>query len=155
MGRPKQRMMCPARQYRPSREGFSLPIGISFLLLFPGCAQLDQMMDKQAAPTENSPVQATEPVSKSSAKKKRSEDARPASAAGMSKQPEPALNLPDQDKGLADTDQSQKEKKSHVASDKKKKPARPHAELQPPTEDVFLPPVPLPSKPAAIGGSGG
>jgi len=191
MERPRQRTMWTARQYRPSLAGFALPIGISFLLLFPGCAQLDQLMGKQAdsgepapqtqtaAPAaqthENSPIQATVPISKSAAKKKKSEEAHSAGVAtephqlvpshapahptvpaeGRTKQAEPELTKSEQDKALAEKEQPGKEKKSRVASDKKKKPAKSQAESQPPTDDVFLSPIPLPSKPAAIGGSGG
>lgn len=58
-----------------------------------------------------------------------------------------------QEKALAEKDSPKKEKKPRVAADKKpsKKQSKPH----PPTEDASLPPLPLPSKPAAIGGSGG
>jgi hypothetical protein len=59
----------------------------------------------------------------------------------------------DQEKALAE----KKEKKPRVASGKRstKKLPSPQTEPRPPTEDDFLSPVPLPSKPAAIGGSGG
>jgi len=154
MGRPRQRTMRTARRYRPSLEGLALPIGISFLLLVPGCAQLDQLMGKQAgagesAPVtpahENRPVLTTEPASKPDAKKKADQS-----------QPESVSKQPEQDKALAEKDQLKKENKARAASDKKsRKSPKSQAEAQPPTEDVFLPPIPLPSKPAAIGGSGG
>jgi hypothetical protein len=53
----------------------------------------------------------------------------------------------DRDKAVAEKEQPAKSKKSS------KKSSKPEAKPQP--EDAFLPPVPLPSKPAAIGGSGG
>jgi S-DNA-T family DNA segregation ATPase FtsK/SpoIIIE len=51
------------------------------------------------------------------------------------------------DKAVAEKGQSPKVKKSTKKSSKPAKKSQP--------EDAFLPPVPLPSKPAAIGGSGG
>jgi len=119
-----------------------------------------------AAPApENHPVQTTEPASKPVAKKK-SDDTHqqaplhapassPGSSAGMTKQPEPGAKQLNQDKAVTEKEQPANEKKARVASDKKKKPAKPQTESQLPAEDVFLSPVPLPSKPAAIGGSGG
>lgn len=193
MDKPRQRAGSPMRQYRSSSQGIAGFLGISFLFLLPGCAQLDQLMGKQAdtgavsapaqaiepapvAPVvENRPDQTTEPVSKPSAKKK-ADASHPSSAAagptqqapsqkptpqaapaaGVAKQPEPEMKKTDPDKALAETDQSKKEKKSHAASDKKsKKSPKSQAGSKPPSEDVFLSPVPLPSKPAAIGGSGG
>ena len=159
MGKPKQRTMWTARQDRPAQQGFVGVIGISFLLLFSGCAQLDQLLGKQPDDGKSTPpAQATEPVSKPVAKKKTVEPhpSSVAPATGVAKQPEPTEKQSEQDKILAEKEQLLKEKKSRVASDKKsKKTPKSQAELQPPTEDVFLPPIPLPSKPAAIGGSGG
>lgn len=161
MGRPRQRTLHPAWRYRPSREGLALPIvGLFLLFLVPGCAQQAQT----AAPAKVD--QTTEPISKSVVKKKKPEDAHPTSvakeshqqapSAGMSKQPEPASKQPEQDKALAEKDQLKKETSARVASDKKsRKSPKSQAEAQPPTDDVFLSPIPLPSKPAAIGGSGG
>jgi hypothetical protein len=75
---------------------------------------------------------------------------------GVTKALEPQTKKPDQEKALVETDQPKKEKNSRAASDKKsKKSPKPQGESKPPTEDASLPPVPLPSKPAAIGGSGG
>jgi hypothetical protein len=183
MDRPRQRTEGTAKQCRPCHGGYVSSLGLSFLLLFAGCAQFDQLMGKQAASaepqppaqsanpapnvstpaSEKSPVQAGESAPKPTAKKK-TDGSHPASVAnephphapahqvaptaGTAKQLEPELKQADQDK---------KEKKSHVAADKKstKKSPKSQAESQPPTEDVFLSPVPLPSKPAAIGGSGG
>lgn len=174
MDRPRQRTEGTVQQYRPCHDGFAPFLGVSFLLLFTGCAQLDQLMGKQAASaepqlpalganpapsisapaSEGSPVRAGEPAPKPTAKKK-TDGSHPASVAkephphapahqvaptaGTVKQPEPELKQADQDK---------KEKKSRAAADKK-------STKKPPTEDVFLSPIPLPSKPAAIGGSGG
>jgi hypothetical protein len=190
MGRPKQRILRTARRSRPVPEGFARLTGTACLLLLAGCAQLDQMMGKQAPAgelaqpaqtptsvtptTENPPAQAAEPASKPVAKKK-SDDAHqsgavkdshqqtpspasahaPAASTGVGKQPEPVVKQPGQDKAATEKEQPSNEKKARAASDKKKKPAKPQAEPQPPAEDVFLSPVPLPSKPAAIGGSGG
>lgn len=191
LGRPKQRTMCTARQDRLAHQGFAGFVGMSILLLYSGCAQLDQMLGREtaavesaqpaqaAAPVpvaaENRPAQAAEPISKSAVKKK-TDESRPSSvateprqqapvhvpahptapAAGVAKQPEPAAKQSEQNTAITEKEQPSKEKKSRVASDKKsKKSPKSQAESQPPTEDVFLPPVPLPSKPAAIGGSGG
>jgi hypothetical protein len=189
MDRPKQRIMHTARQNRPSLDTRVLPIGFSALLLLAGCAQLDQLMGRQAASNEPAPpaetaapapvtptpeahpVQATEPAPKSAEQKKTDDTRQPgtvkeshhqtpahapgqqtAPAEGVAKQTDPATKQPDQDKALAEKEQPKKEKKSRAASDKKKKPAK---EAPLPPEDVFLSPIPLPSKPAAIGGSGG
>jgi hypothetical protein len=74
----------------------------------------------------------------------------------VAKPPEADLKKSDQDRVLAEKDQLKKEKKSRATSDKKsKKSPKSGTESKPSTEDVFLPPIPLPSKPAAIGGSGG
>lgn len=163
MGRLKQRAMWVTRQDRPSHRGFAGLLGISFLLLFSGCAQLDQLLGKQAdADKPALPVQATEPVSKPAAKKK-ADESRPSSVATEPRQQAPAhapaagvAKPSEPDKAFTEKEQSLKEKKSRVASDRKsKKSPKPQAEIQPPTEDDFLPPIPLPSKPAAIGGSGG
>lgn len=163
MGRRKQQAMWIPRPDRPSQRGSVGLLGISFLLLFSGCAQLDQLLGKQPdAGTSAPPVQTTEPVSKPVAKKK-ADESRPPSIATEPRQQAP-LHAPasgvakqsEQEKALTDKEQSLKEKKSRVASDRKlKKSPKPQAEPQLPTEDDFLPPVPLPSKPAAIGGSGG
>ena len=164
MGRLKQRAMWIPRPDRPSQRGLVGLLGISFLLLFSGCAQLDQLLGRQPDAGKSAPpIQATEPVSKPVAKKKADESRSSsivteprqqapvhAPASGVAKQSEQEKALTD------DKEQSLKEKKSRVASDRKlKKSPKPQAEPQPPTEDAFLPPVPLPSKPAAIGGSGG
>lgn len=173
MDRPTHRTEGTPQQCRPCHDGFAPFLGFSFLLLFTGCAQLDQLMGKPAASAESqppaqsantapgisapasgkSPVQAGETAQRPAAKKK-TDESRPA---GSAKQPEPELKQAYQDKALAESDQLKKEKKSRVASDKKstKKPPKSQVESQPPTEDVFLSPIPLPSKPAAIGGSGG
>lgn len=191
MGRPKQRTMWSTGRNWPSRERLAGFFGISLLFLFSGCAQLDQLLGKEAETGKSAPpaqvaapepaatkkpmAKATEPTSKPLVKKK-AEESRPSSVAteprqqapshvpvnptapatGLAKQPEPAVNQSEQDKALAEKEQPLKEKKSRVASDRKsRKSPKSQAEPQPPTEDVFLPPVPLPSKPAAIGGSGG
>ena len=183
MSRLRQRTGGTVQQCRPCHyDGLAPFLGVSFLLLLTGCAQLDQLMGKQAASAGPQPlaqsansapgVSAPEPAPKPAAKKK-TDGSLPASVtkephpqapahqvaptAGTVKQPEPELKQTDQDKVLAEKDQFRKEKKSHVATDKKstKKSPKSQAESQPPTEDVFLSPVPLPSKPAAIGGSGG
>jgi hypothetical protein len=127
------------------------------------------------AAAEKHRVQTTEPISKPLTKKKADESRQssvateprhqapshiPANpiepAAGAAKQPEPAVKQSEQDRALAEKELSMKEKKSQVASDKKsRKSSKPQVKPQTPTEDVFLPPVPIPSKPAAIGGSGG
>jgi hypothetical protein len=129
-----------------------------------------------AAPApDGRPDQAVVPASKLTEQKK-AEESKPAGAAkepppqrppqspaqsavpasGVIRQPEPDLKKTDQDKALAEKDQTKKEKKPRAASDKKsKKSPKSDAESKSPTEDVFLPPIPLPSKPAAIGGSGG
>jgi len=148
MGRSRQQTKCSWRQRRPYHHGLITFLGVSFLLLFAGCAQLDQLMGKQAASDEQPPAQNANAAPAKN---------QVAPAAGVVKHPQPDPKQADHDKALAERDQPQKEKKSHVASDKKstKKPPKPQAESQPPTEDVFFSPVPLPSKPAAIGGSGG
>jgi len=167
MDRPQQRATCTARKYRPSHQGLAGFLGISFLLLVPGCAQLDQLMGKQAGAGEPAPqAQAAEPAPVTPAPKKHSvQAAEPASKPAAKKKtdashaasvtPESASKQPEQDKALTEKDQLKKENKARVASDKQKKPAKSQVESQPPTEDVFLSPIPLPSKPAAIGGSGG
>jgi hypothetical protein len=67
--------------------------------------------------------------------------------------PAPEIKSAAPEKALADKDAAKPEKKPRAASDKKsKKKSKPE---QAPTGEAFLPPVPLPSKPAAIGGSGG
>lgn len=149
-----QRIECSLPQYRPYLSGFTTFLGLSFLFLFAGCAQLDQLMGREAAsPESQSTAQDKESTAKQATKKKADEsppvvEKEPSQRALSS----PAIKQTDQEKALAE----KKEKKSHVASDKKpKKPQKPQAESQSPTEDVFLSPVPLPSKPAAIGGSGG
>lgn len=181
-----QQTECTARWNWPPCHVLAALSAMTVLLFASGCAQLDQLMGKQAdseasAPStqtvepastapapENRPAQTVEPVSKPVAKKKKVDessspsiaaDQQPAvqaPAASVAKQPEPAAKQPEQDKTLAEKEQAPKEKKSRVATDKKsKKSPKPQAEAQPPTEDAFLPPIPLPSKPAAIGGSGG
>ena len=133
-----------------------------------------------AAPTpppsvpETQPVKAAKPSAKPAATQKAEEPRHvPAATAkdplqrapavpeaapvtGVAKESESQIKKTDQDKALAETDQPKKEKKSRVASDKKsKKSPRSQDEPKSPTDDLSLPPVPLPSKPAAIGGSGG
>lgn len=165
MGRPRQRTGCSAQQHRPCHYGLTACLGLSFLLFFAGCAQLDQLMGKQAASAESqSTTQDKDPAAKQATKKKTDGSLPP----GVAKEPSQRASSPtaahpsaptagttkqtDQEKALAE----KKEKKSHVASDRKpKKLPKSQAESQPPTEDVFLSPVPLPSKPASIGGSGG
>ena len=180
MDRLQQRFPRTAQEYQPFHRGLAGFLGISCLLFLPGCAQLDQLMGKQknadgsvpqaqaaeSAPvtpaSENHPVQSAEPAAKPSPTKKTAES----HSANVAKEPRqqspshppahPVAPAAGQDKALAENDQINKEKKSRVASDKKsKKSPKTQTEPQPPTEDVFLPPVPLPSKPASIGGSGG
>ncbi len=181
MDRPRQRTEGTVQQCRPCHDVRVSFLGLSFLLLFAGCAQFDQLMGKPAASAESqppaqsanpvpnvstpasekSPVLTDESANKPTAKKK-ADGSHPASAAkdthpqapshapahpvtpatGTAKQPEPELKQADQGKALA------KEKKPREAADKK-------STKKPPAEDVFLSPIPLPSKPAAIGGSGG
>jgi hypothetical protein len=161
MDRPRQRTEGTVQQCRPCHDGFASFLGVSFLLLFTGCAQLDQLMGKQAASTEpQPPAQSTDSapsVATPASGKSPVQAGESAPKLSTKKKPESELKQADQDKALAENDQLRKEKKSHVASDKKstKKSPKSHAESQPPAEDVFLSPVPLPSKPAAIGGSGG
>jgi hypothetical protein len=166
MDRPRQRTECSAQQHWPYHYGLTAFLGLSFLLFFAGCAQLDQLMGKQAASAESQPTaQGKDPAAKQATTKKTDEAPSP----GVAKEPPQRASSTtaahpsaptagtakqtDQEKALAE----KKEKKSHVASDKKSTKKLPHsqAEPQPPTEDVFLSPIPLPSKPAAIGGSGG
>lgn len=134
-------------------------------LLLSGCAQFNQLMGTSAESTEAQPAPAQEPAApatvtapsqpaSSPSTGSHSPDTKPARKAvvapGQPIGPEPK-QAPD--KAVAEKEQSKKDKKTSVASDKKsaKKPAKPEAQ----PEDAFLPPVPLPSKPAAIGGSGG
>lgn len=173
MNGPKQRIQPPARQDRPSHHGLAVLLGISCLSFLSGCAQLDQLLGKQSNTTEpsppaqatvpareNRPVQATKPVSKPDATTKAGMSSPPVTAAvpppqAPSHKPEPAISKSEPSKAPAETSQPKKEKKSRIASKKSKKSTPPHAESTPPTEDDFLSPIPLPSKPAAIGGSGG
>ncbi len=166
MDRPRQRTECSAQHHWPCHCGLTVFLGLSFLLLFAGCAQLDQLMGKQAASTESQPpAPGKDPAEKQSTMKKANESP-PSGVAKESPQRAPSTTAvhpstptagtakqTDQEKALAE----KKEKKSHVAVDRKstKKQPKSQAESQPPTEDVFLSPIPLPSKPAAIGGSGG
>lgn len=155
MDRPRQRTECSVQQHWPCHYGLAPFLGVTFLLLFTGCAQLDQLMGKPAGSAEPQPTaQDKDSAAKQATKKKTDGSPTP----GVVK--EPPLRAPsaatakptDQEKAVAE----KKEKKSHVASDRKpKKLPKSQAESQPPTEDVFLSPVPLPSKPASIGGSGG
>ena len=155
MDRPRQRIECSGQQQWPCHYGLAPFLGVSFLLLFTGCAQLDQLMGKQAASAESQPTaQGKDPAVKQATKKKADESP----TSGVVKEPPqraPSTTTAkptDQEKALAE----KKEKKSHVASDRKpKKLPKSQTESQLPTEDVFLSPVPLPSKPASIGGSGG
>jgi len=76
----------------------------------------------------------------------------------VTKQSEPDSDKATLERALVEKVQLVKEKKSRTASDKNKKskkPSKSHAKSEPQGEDAFLPPLPLPSKPAAIGGSGG
>lgn len=170
MDRSRQRTECSAQQHWPCHCELTVFLGLSFLLLFTGCAQLDQLMGRQAASTDPQPpaqsrVQDKEPAEKQSTKKK-ADESPPSGVAKESPQRAPSATAAhpsaptvgtakqtDQEKALAE----KKEKKSRVAADRKstKKQPKSQAESQPPTEDVFLSPIPLPSKPAAIGGSGG
>lgn len=80
----------------------------------------------------------------------------PAHSAGTTTRIEPASSHPAADKDLAEKDRSKREKDSRATSDKReKKPSQPRDGSRPRTNDAHLPPVPPPSKPAAIGGSGG
>ena len=134
MNRLRQRMECSSQQHGPYRSGLTAFLGLSFLLLFAGCAQIDQ-----------STAQDKDPAKRQATKKKADESLPSSATAGTVRQS-------DQEKALAE----KKEAKSHVASGtKSKKLPKSQTESHPPTEDVFLSPVPLPSKPAAIGGSGG
>lgn len=182
MDRPRQRAICPTRQCRPSRQGLAGFLGLSFLLLLPGCAQLDQLMGKMGMGTESvEPAPSVPDQEKITTHPAKSEvkpvaktphDVQPAKAAtesltktpvaaparppttatGAAIDPEPEIKKTEQDKALVEKDQTQKEKKSRAASERKSKHIEKHI---PSTEDAFLPPVPPPSKPAAIGGSGG
>jgi hypothetical protein len=102
--------------------------------------------------SEKNPVQAGESAPKPTAKKK-TDGSHPASVANEPHPHVPAHQVAPttgtaKEPELKQADQDKKEKKSRVATDKK-------STKKPPAEDVFLSPVPLPSKPAAIGGSGG
>jgi len=179
MGRPEQSAIYRTRQYRPSPQGLAGLLGLSFLFLMSGCAQLDRLMGKgtnSVEPTPSVPAHSAIPAEPAESElkpvTKTSDDAQPVNAAieplpqppvaaparpptpasDAAKQPETDIKKTEQDKALAEKDRAPKEKKSHAASVRKsKKSAKP----KPTTEDAFLPPVPLPSKPAAIGGSGG
>lgn len=176
MNGPKQRIQFPVRQERPFHHGLAVLLGISLLSFLSGCAQFDQLMGKRAdavestppaktatptpppSVTETRPAKAAKPSAKQADAIKAEEPrkAPAAPAAGVAKEPEPQMKKADQGKALAETDQPKKEKKSRVASDKKsKKSPKSQDESPAPTEEVSLPPIPLPSKPAAIGGSGG
>ena len=153
-------------------------------LLLSSCAQLNQFMGKPAEPTETAqPVPAQEPAPQATVTTPSTESASPRSVETGSPETKPAHKAagapspkasheqtsqaaataqptgPDSkqtsDKAVAEKDQPKKDKKASAASDKKstKKSSKPETKPQP--EDAFLPPVPLPSKPAAIGGSGG
>jgi hypothetical protein len=142
----RQRMECSAQQQWPWRLGFTVFLGLPFLFLFAGCAQIDSLMGNQAASTESQSTAQDKDPAKKQATKKKADESPPTSAT------EGTVRQSDQEKALAE----KKEAKSHVASGTKpKKLPKSQTESHPPTEDVFLSPVPLPSKPAAIGGSGG
>lgn len=184
MGSPEKRTACASRQSRSSCHGPIETLGLSFLLLLSGCAQFDRFLGdvkgkgfgsaESSSPTAleqgNAQTQpqdpGTKPVAKTSDEpqpEKLQSESRPQQpeaaqaqpavpAAGAPKEPEPEIKRPEPDKALAEKDHAPKEKRPHAASTKKsKKPAA----SKPSTEDAFLPPVPLPSKPPAIGGSGG
>jgi len=179
MGRPELRAICTVWKSRQSRQGVAGYLGLSVLLLMSGCAQLDRLMGRDTNPVvpasgvpthSASPAPPAEPEVKPVAKTP--DDVQPANAATESlpqapvaaparpptaatsaaNEPEPEIKKPEQDPPLVEIEQTPKEKKSRAASERKsKKSAKP----KPSTEDDFLPPIPLPSKPAAIGGSGG
>lgn len=183
MGDPTQRTACASRRYRSSCHGPIGLLGLSSLLLFSGCAQLDQLMDRakgdgfgsaesspsaqeqgktkaQPAEPDPNPVAKTPDASQPAETEKESHPqpavaapARPPTpATSAATEPEPDSRSSEQDKTLVEKEQPAKEKKSRAAADRKsKKSAKP----KPSTEDEFLPPIPPPSKPAAIGGSGG
>ena len=183
MDRPRQRATCSARQYPLSLCGLTVILVLGSGFFLSGCAQLDQLIGKVTGKSANSaesepgvPPQeqitahpaepSTKPVDKTSdgipAAKAAEEPlpqtpvaapARPPTAAtGALGEPAPEIKKTEQDKTLVEKDQTPKEKKSRATSDRK---SRKSAKPKPSTEDVYLPPVPLPSKPAAIGGSGG
>ena len=140
---------------------------LTFPFLLSSCAQLDQLMGTSAESTEaaqSAPSQEPAPQATVTGKPAslQSTGTGPATKAGHEQhaplataQPAGPDSKQAHDKAVAEKDQVKKDKKSGLASDKKsaKKPSKPEAQPQP--DDTFLPPVPLPSKPAAIGGSGG
>jgi hypothetical protein len=139
--RPRQPIECSAQHQWPYRFRLIPFLGLSVLLSFTGCAELDQLMGKQTA-AEPLPAAQDKDQAKTQVTKKKADESQPSAASSTATQ----------EKALAE----KKETKSHVAADKKpKKLPKSQTEPQPPTEDVFLSPVPLPTKPAAIGGSGG
>lgn len=183
MGRPNLEAICALREVERSLQGAAGYLGLSVLLLMSGCAQLDQLMGKvtgkgvdsvEPAPGVSTHSATPPPPAQSDVKpvKKTPNDVQPANAdteslpqtpvaaparppteaAGVAHEPDPDSKNSEQDKALVEKEQPSKEKKSRVASDRKsKKSAKP----KPSAEDDFLPPLPPPSKPAAIGGSGG
>jgi outer membrane biosynthesis protein TonB len=105
MGRPKQRTMWSTGRNWPSRERLAGFFGISLLFLFSGCAQLDQLLGKEAEAGKSAPpaqvaapepsatpkptAKATEPTSKPLVKKK-AEESRPSSVATEPRQQAPS-----------------------------------------------------------------
>lgn len=179
MGRSELRSFRIAWEGRLSHQGVVGYLGLCALLLMPGCAQLDRLMGKGTNSLEPAPsvpaqnatqAQPAEPEIKPATKTP--DDVQPANAATESppqtpvaaparpptpaldaaNEPKPDIKKTEQDKTLVEKEQAPKEKKSRAASDRK---SRKTAKPKPSTEDDFLPPIPLPSKPAAIGGSGG
>jgi len=155
-------------QQRSPSALFAFGAILIFPLLLSGCAQFNQLMGTPAESTEaaqSAPAQDQGPASQATATAPKTNQEQPAHkpSSTLSHPTQPATlvqpGTPDSkqahDKAVAEKDQSKKDKKASVASDKKsaKKSSKPEAKPQP--EDAFLPPVPLPSKPAAIGGSGG
>ena len=169
-----QPMQCNRRMKLINRQPLSALITLGAVLTFPlilsSCAQLDQLMGTsaesteaaQSAPSQEPAPQATVTAPSGGPASAQSTGSGPAAKAGHEQHAPSATAQPAgpdskqaHDKAVAEKDQAKKDKKSGLASDKKsaKKPSKPEARTQP--EDAFLPPVPLPSKPAAIGGSGG
>ena len=161
--------------WRPLSALTTLGTVLTFPVLLSSCAQLNQLMGRSAEPTEaaqSAPAQEPAPQATVTAPSGGPASvqstgtgktvATPAAKAGHEQRAPSATAQPAgpdskqaHDKAVAEKDQVKKDKKSSLASDKKsaKKPSKPEAQPQP--DDTFLPPVPLPSKPAAIGGSGG
>ncbi len=179
MGQPNPEAIRTLREVRRSLQGVAGFLGLSVIVLLSGCAQFDQLMGKvmgkgtdPVQPAPAVPTQRATPTPPAEPDVKTPDGVQPAKAATESlpqapvaaparppppaasaaSEPEPEIKSSEQDKTLVEKEQPSKEKKSRAASDRKsKKSAKP----KPSTEDDFLPPIPPPSKPAAIGGSGG